>query len=132
MECEHGFEMCSVCDDQEIDSSTKNLLLCPHCASKNISSNEILGQHKDGNVFGQTACNNCGACGPEIIRLDDETDDDFKKRVDSSWNTRKGVDHVEFLTGLHDQIGDDKWTITFQSTGQILGAIRKAIREHLA
>lgn len=41
------------------------------------------------------------------------------------------ISHEEFLRHLHNQLGNDTWLITFQSCGQILRTVRKAIRQQL-
>lgn len=50
------------------DGTDHGLAPCPFCGSNNVSSGEVMGDD-----FQQTACLDCGACGPEA-RGDDEAD----------------------------------------------------------
>jgi len=57
------------------------LLACPFCGDSNISHHEVMGKRENGAFFFQTACLNCGACGPE-------SDKTPNFDADMGWNER--------------------------------------------
>lgn len=67
------------------NATTQRLLPCPFCGSINISPGEVLIERPHNKrLFKQTACADCGACGPEteVRNLFDDT------TPNETWNKR--------------------------------------------
>ena len=62
----------------------ERLLPCPFCGSTNISGGEVYGENRDGTVYKQTGCLDCGALGP-MVTPEDVYDE---QGCNDAWNTR--------------------------------------------
>jgi Lar family restriction alleviation protein len=68
---------------------------CPFCGSTNISSGESLNGHM-GNYSKQTACEDCGALGPEApVTLEQARGPVGDDLADAAWNRRADDSGVE-------------------------------------
>ncbi|MBC7602771.1 MAG: Lar family restriction alleviation protein [Ramlibacter sp.] len=70
------------------NEQTSEVKACPFCGSVNVSSGEVFGERPDGQMYKQTACMDCFACGPEVL-IDRETiGPDGDDLADAAWNRR--------------------------------------------
>lgn len=60
------------------------MLPCPFCGSTNISSGQVMLKDLDGSFTKQTRCEDCGACGSEVV----VTDIYDNSGCDAAWNKR--------------------------------------------